>query len=174
MKYMFLLVAIIVVFSASGFSLRGQAYYKCDAPLQEYSCYNTDETPYCPETGLQYVRGWCSGGNNIQCCAPPEMPKGTQGGIGKGITDYGVCDSPLENYRCYDINEIAVCPQKGLNFVRGWCPGPNNIRCCARPETPEGKRIGGAGISEDTPQSGQRNLRAQNFAIFLQGDYEIC
>lgn len=81
---LFVISLVLLISIPSAFAARGQSYGTCDAPLSNYKCYNTDETPYCPESGLEYVKGWCKGGNEIQCCAPPKTPEGVGTG-GPGI-----------------------------------------------------------------------------------------
>lgn len=139
----------------------------CDPPLENYQCGDIDKTP-CLGGGLTYISGWCPGGNNIQCCAPEGTPVGKRVG-GPGIKDYRPCDPPNDIYRCYDKNKVPVCPEPGLQYVRGWCIGPNNIQCCAEPGTPEGKRVGGPGIKIAVPSG----TKVQDFTLYVNGD-ELC
>ncbi|HLC67314.1 MAG TPA: L,D-transpeptidase family protein [archaeon] len=83
MKIQLLVVIAFVMFSASAFSANGDIYGNCDSPLDSYACFDIKETPQCPGN-LEHAKGWCSGGNNIQCCAPPGTPEGDRVG-GPGI-----------------------------------------------------------------------------------------
>src|SRR3989338_701226 len=90
----------------------------------------------------------------------------------QGMSYYS-CDSPLNQYKCYNTQETPVCPETGLNYVRGWCPGNYAIRCCAPLGTPEGVRTNGPGITHTPPA----NIKTQDFKLFLEGtllcDYQI-
>ncbi|KHO48258.1 MAG: hypothetical protein QT00_C0001G0272 [archaeon GW2011_AR5] len=160
------LIAFALLLAVPAFAAQGTTYGNCDNPLSSssaaYNCYDKTETPYCPGEGLTYVRGWCPGGNNIQCCAPAGTPEGPRVG-GPGLGYVGYCDAPLGTYKCYDINRHSC--QDGLTYVRGWCLGGNDIQCCASPGTPVGRRVYGPGIVTSLPS----NVQVQDFRFFLDG-----
>src|SRR3989338_479236 len=167
MTMKFAIILIILTLAVPVFAAQGATYGNCDSPLSTpaapYRCYNKDETPYCPGSGLTYVAGWCPKGDNIQCCAPEKTPEGPRvGGPGLGFVDW--CDAPNNEYKCYDVNKHTC--ESGLQYVRGWCLGGNDIQCCLPPGTPEGKRGNiGAGIVTNLPT----NVQVQDFQFFLDG-----
>ena len=156
------ILLLLFAMAAPVMAASGTAYGTCDSPLGQYKCYDKSETSYCPGQGLTYVPGWCPGGSNRQCCAPAETPEGPRTG-GPGLPYVGYCDSPMGGYKCYDIGRHACTD--GLQYVRGWCLGGNNIQCCAPPGTPAGKRVYGPGIQIELPD----NAQVQDFQFFLDG-----
>ncbi len=154
--------AIILLTLFVSITIAGDSVGKCYEPCSQYSCYDVLAKDFrCPE-GLRAIRGWCLGPTNIQCCAPSGTPTGpvydeeiktqivqeTLKTCGASITRTNKEISttpfsrtpayPCNRYSCYDtFSPNFECPN-GLESIRGWCTGPNNIRICGPPGTPIG------------------------------------
>lgn len=111
------------------------------------------DTSKCSRAGGKSHRGYCSGGNNIQCCT--NVKCGNNGickkkGTSNGSMVTGLCpgDASFVCYKDIPCGGNGKCLWSGCNgnSVSGKCPGPNGFKCCLPKDTPQPDQpIGGKG-----------------------------
>ncbi|MFC2143279.1 DUF1615 family protein [Candidatus Aenigmatarchaeota archaeon] len=125
----------------------------CDTPYDSFECHDIHEDD-CEE-GLEYTRGWCPGGNNIQCCTPPKTIQGPR------IT-HGNCYAPYGEYKCRN-KDNGPCDD-GMKFASGYCPGTDNIQCCVPDGTSVQEREEDDPLPEQPP-----TWRKTDFKVKIEG-----